>query len=85
MAANLGEGVTTVRIVKSFASNDRVVLYVELTGTAPAQYFGGPENKMVEFEAEGLTVLQIKKGRVIRHTDYFDYPSLNAFVATQLR
>ena len=84
MAANLGED-TTVRIVKSFASNDRVVLYVEITGTASAQYFGGPAHETVEVKAEGLTVLQIHKGRVIRHTDYFDYPALNTFVAAQLR
>ena len=55
--------------------------YIQATN----QYFGGPANETVEVKAEGLSVLQIHKGRVIRHADYFDYPALNAFVAAQLR
>ncbi|WP_420588489.1 nuclear transport factor 2 family protein [Bacterioplanoides sp.] len=74
MKANL-QGEVMVTIKDSFVSNDRVILMVEVKGMLPASSVG-LKGSMVRYETSGVTVLHVVNGKVIRHTDFMDYPGL---------
>ena len=75
MQANLPDNVE-VNISESFASNNQVLLMVTSKGTISAETAGMGDKGSVEFLVKGVSVLQVVDGRVIQHTDYFDYPAL---------
>lgn len=62
-----------VEFTNVYASNDQVVVAVEISGTLPAAAFG-LEGGDVSFASNRTTILQIKEGLVISHTDYMNYP-----------
>ena len=68
---------------REFVSNGYVVLNVRVRGSVPAEKVGGSGGE-VTVDAEGVTALKIQDGRVVEHTDYFDYPTLNANIQSQL-
>lgn len=67
-----GKGVT-LEFTDSYASNDQVVLVVELSGTLPAASLGMKEGNF-SFESNGVSVLTVSDGKVVSHTDYMNYP-----------
>ena len=66
-----------LNIASSFASAGRVVLNIEITGTGPASVFGIEGNK-VSFKARGITVLHIREGLIVRHSDFIDYKKVQS-------
>ena len=63
-----------MKIIRSFASHDKVVLYVTIEGTTIGEFFGH-EAKRVAYETEGIAVIQVVDGVVVHHSDYMDYPA----------
>jgi ketosteroid isomerase-like protein len=76
MSSNTPDQAETT-VVNSFVSNDRVVLMITSQGVLPAAAVGGDEG-FVSFATQGVTVLHVIDGKVVRHTDYYDYPGLSA-------
>lgn len=62
-------------ITKSYASNGCSILHQNSSGTTLASTFGIDGDK-IRFQIQGVTVIQVKNGLVIRHIDYFDYSGL---------
>ncbi len=75
MEANLG-GEINITYTEKFLSNDRVVLMVETDGVVPASLVGMGDEGDVTYSSRGVSILHVADGKVIRHTDYFDYPAL---------
>ena len=63
-----------MNISRSFASHDKAVLYVTTEGTAGGEFFGH-EAKKVAYKTEGVVVIQIVDGLVVRYSGYMDYPA----------
>ena len=66
-----------MKIIQSYTSNDRVVIFQEITGITAASTFGQDGDK-IEYKMQGVTVIQVVGGLVVRHTDYMDYKGLFA-------
>lgn len=75
MAANL-QGKVEINFTDKYVSNDQAVLIVSTKGTVPAARVGMGDEGFVEYTAQGVSILHIVDGKVIRHTDYFNYPAL---------
>lgn len=74
MQANL-QAEAEVNIKQSYVSNHRVVLQLEMRGRIPGARVGLGQG-MVAYRTEGVSILQVRDQRVVRHTDYIDYPGL---------
>ena len=70
------QGEINIKYTDSYVSNDRVVLTIETKGVIPASIMGMGRTGMVEYQSHGVSVLHVVEGKVIRHTDYFDYSEL---------
>ncbi|WED24737.1 ester cyclase [Vibrio sp. JC009] len=66
------QGPMQVSYAEKFASNDQVVLQVQLKGVVPANMVGMGEGS-VEYISNGFTVIHMSNGKVMSHTDYIDY------------
>ena len=69
---NMAHVDSQVDITKSFEGNGEVVLYLRYHGSMPDKH-----GKTVKFETEGITIIQVKNGKVTHHRDYVDYKSLS--------
>jgi ketosteroid isomerase-like protein len=66
-----------VKIVKSFVSNNYVVIYQEIRATIEASSFG-LEGDRFKFLLEGVAVVHVTDGLVTHYIDYLDYTGLFA-------
>ncbi|MGL6259836.1 nuclear transport factor 2 family protein [Vibrio sp. WXL210] len=66
------QGPTQVTYSQKFASNDQVVLQIQLKGVIPASMVGMGEGS-VEYVSTGFSVLHLDGEKVVSHTDYIDY------------
>ena len=64
-------------ITRSFSSHDKAVFYMTTVGTAPGEFFGH-EAKTVAYKVDGVAVVQVVNGLVVRHSGYMDYPAMFA-------
>jgi predicted SnoaL-like aldol condensation-catalyzing enzyme len=72
---------SNVKIVKSYASNNKVVLYTKSTVTADAKTFN-LEGGKISFEIVGTTILELRESLVIKHSDYYDYEGAFASITS---
>lgn len=75
MQVNLPSNID-ILLSDSFVSNNRVVFTVSSKGSIPAKAAGMEGEGQLEFSAKGISILHVVDGKVIQHTDYFDYPAL---------
>ncbi|GEM_PF-5236136 len=73
-----------INITYIFESNDNVVLYVDSKMTGTEAFFGGQSLNNITVSTKGITVLEFKNEKITKHTDYFDYQSLNKSIVLQL-
>lgn len=75
MKSNL-QGAVDITFTDKYVSNNRVVLTVTTKGTVPASRVGLGEEGIVEYASQGVSIIHIFEEKVVRHTDYFNYPAL---------
>lgn len=64
-----------VKVVKSFVSNNYVVLYQEIKATTDLSSFG-LEGGKVKFVLKGVAVVHVTDGLVTHYIDYLDYTGM---------
>lgn len=72
-------GGVSVEFTDRYASNDHIVLVVELSGIAPAASLG-IDGGDISFATNGVPLLQASDGQVLSHTDYMNYPRFEASI-----
>lgn len=73
-----------VQIIDVFESNFNVILYVQNTINVSGISSDVTLSKANEIVARGISALAFTEGKVVAHTDYFDYQALQASLENSL-